>query len=127
MDFGAGFRKAIKARWPAVEFIPCGDFGILTGMHLRFADGFVLSVQFGPAHYCSNRNLDEFILLMHPNTLGVTYFIDKATDAEIAGFFENSDEGLIEFPGWGDQVKGHQTPEDIIEFLENILLIENAG
>lgn len=79
------------------------------GFHVSFANGYTVSVQFGPGNYCDNydrriRNDDEISGQDGSNT------------AELAVF--SPERKLIPLPGRdGDNVAGYQTPEKMLELM----------
>lgn len=51
------------------------------GFHLTFENGYTVSVQFGPEHYCENRSNDPVSLLKEQREFGADC---ESSDAEIA-------------------------------------------
>ena len=72
------------------------------GFHITFANGNTVSVQWGPGNYCENYNKN------------FSEQTPSSATAEIAGW---SAEGRwYEFPD-GQEVQGHQTPEQVLAFM----------
>jgi hypothetical protein len=78
------------------------------GFHMTFANGWTISVQFGPGNYCGNYNLPY-------GSLRPTELPPSAT-AEIAIF--NSEGEWFDFGD--DKVKGYVTPDDVLKFMNKI-------
>ncbi len=79
------------------------------GFHITFANGWTLSVQFGPGHYCQHRN-ETF------NTVPREHHIWRSDTAECA--IIDPVNGLIEWPfgsgARGDTVEGYVLPNDLV-------------
>ena len=85
------------------------------GFHIKFENGYTVSVQFGPGNYCDNYELN------------IGYDDEKAGkegsgDAECAVL---KDGELIDMPVWGDNVKGRMKPEDVLKLLNWAYLQNN--
>jgi len=84
------------------------------GFRIVFENGYVVSVQFGPDHYCENRgkeiaeyNRDSYVF---------------CPDAEVAVWnSRNTEQGglnLIEMPNFGgDTVGAHFTPKEVMDLI----------
>lgn len=77
------------------------------GFHIKFANGYTASVQFGPGNYCNNKYAEPF---------DRTKFNNTSEDAEIALF---DPQGNFVRLSTYDDVMGHCTPEEVITFLHN--------
>ena len=77
------------------------------GFHMHFANGWTISVQFGPVNYCANHGGDYF----HPEKAGAA----GSATAEIAIF--NSEGEFHQHPDWGDTVEGYLTPDDVLKYM----------
>lgn len=86
---------------------------VLVGYHIRLPNGWVASVQFGPGTYSDNH--DVIMLFNPPRDWDYT----KTKTAEIA-FFHNNDSVLRSFED-GDAVKGYQTVQEVLKFIENLV------
>ena len=80
------------------------------GFHVTFANGWTVSVQFGPGNYCDNYDLQ------------IGYEDQKAGErgsmtAECAVWPESG--GLVCPPGfgWGDTVSSRSTPEEVLKLF----------
>lgn len=80
----------------------CGN----KGFHITFQNGYTASVQFGPGNYCDNYNLDW------------KAEVPPSSNAEIACIDPKGK--LIDAFDWGDTVKGHVTPNELIEFFTKV-------
>lgn len=87
-----------------------------TGFQIDFKNGWSVSVQFGAGHYCANGKAsinisDEFL---------------ECPNAEIAAWPTDArGEGYSHLQEWftfedGDQVKGWQSPEQVLQFMNMI-------
>ena len=85
------------------------------GFSIRFNNGVVVSVQFGPHHHCSNQGKD--VLDDKHTKHGIE--VDRYTcdNAEVAIFNGN---GWLtkEFKDSGDDVLSYQSPEEVAEAIE---------
>lgn len=120
MTFGAHFRKKVKDEFPDVKIIEHRFLGLaetpICGYHFIFPNGNVASVQFGPGTYCTNgrKGYGDFEKALNGESLP---HYATSPDAEIAAF--NSKKEFIDF-GWGDDVLGDQTPEQVLEWLKKV-------
>ena len=79
------------------------------GFHIMFENGYVVSVQFGPGHYCDNFNKK------YGAFNGQDVF---STTAEVAIWNEGEYQGLIAMPQFdGDTVGAKFTPKEVLELL----------
>ena len=74
------------------------------GFNIKFANGYSVSVQFGPAHNCDNRDLNEF-----PNA--TQFFSCKNAECAVM----NSTGQLLNLGD--DDILGYQTPEQVLKLL----------
>ena len=74
------------------------------GFQIKFDNGYMVSVQFGPGNYCTNRNLSFMENINKPMT---------ATTAETA--LIAPDGNFVTYKD--DDVQGHQTVNDILALL----------
>lgn len=77
------------------------------GFHITFANGWTVSVQFGPGNYCDNYDLD---IGRDEEQAGR----DGSSTAEVAVWGPGGD--LID-RGWGDTVGNRQTPAEVLDLL----------
>lgn len=77
------------------------------GFSMTFENGLTISVQYGCANYCANRNLDGFITdhMKHTRT--------ESTDAEIAIWDANN----FDFDFGSDSVLGWVSPNDVANWI----------
>ena len=86
----------------------CGN----KGFHVTFANGYTVSVQFGPGNFCENR--DEPFDFDAPRKEGW-----RSMDAEIAAWGPGG--GMRVWPGFeGDTVRGWQSADDVLAFMNMI-------
>ncbi len=74
------------------------------GFQIKFENGYTVSVQFGPGNYGSNYSLDFIANMNKPMT---------ALTAETA--LIDPEGRFVQYKG--DDVQGHQTPNDVLELL----------
>ncbi len=79
------------------------------GFHMKFENGWTVSVQWGPGNYCSNHDLDA------PLPLDLTKRLTGHT-AEIAAW--DKDDNWHNFGG--DTVSGWNPPEAVAAFISEI-------
>ena len=88
----------------------CSHTNFDKGFHMTFANGNTVSVRWDPGNYCDNYNNEA------------KADVPASATAEIAGW---SAEGRwYEFPD-GDSAQGHQTPEQVLAFM-NLLANEKV-
>ena len=78
------------------------------GFHLTFANGYTVSVQFGPGNYCDN----------YDRRIGhdeVESAEEGSRTAECAVWGPNG--GMIEYGDWGNTVSNRSNPADVLELL----------
>ena len=77
------------------------------GFHITFANGYTVSVQFGPGNYCDNysRNWDE------AEQCGK----DGSFTAECAVWPQEGH--MLAYSDWGNTVSSHSTPAEVLELL----------
>lgn len=81
------------------------------GFQLKFANGFTVSVQFGPYNYCANRDLP-------PQTFSgdrAASSVPDSKDAEVAVFHPNG--AFLLMQNVGDSVRGWVTPDDVVRLI----------
>jgi hypothetical protein len=78
------------------------------GFKIEFANGWIASIQFGPGNYCDN----------YHESIGEEQAWESGT-AEVAAINPNTNE-LHQFDGWNDSVKGWQSPQEVLEFLNMV-------
>ena len=82
------------------------------GIHMKFENGWTLSVQWGPQNYCDNRTLEENSHLYMP------FYGDKGSHtAEIAAWDKNNQDFV--FPD-GDTVQGYLTADEVVSWMVEI-------
>ena len=83
---------------PAVKADKC------SGMHMQFANGYIISIQFHLMAYCSNRGKTS---------------TDACRNAEVAIF---SPHGFYRMPDWthDDDVIGWQTTDDVAQIIAHV-------
>ncbi len=76
------------------------------GFHVRFLNGYRISVQFGGGNYISNRSFFD---------LGVPS--GGSVDCEVAIFDKN--DNFVRHPDWkhNDDVKGYVSPEEMLKLM----------
>jgi hypothetical protein len=82
------------------------------GFHMRFTNGWTISVQFGWANYCENR--------FHPDgyNFSTQQFFTESSDAEIAIWDNNEQDYIFDFgDGFNDTVKGHCSPDEVAKWI----------
>lgn len=98
------------------------------GFHVTFANGWTVSVQFGPYNYCSNR----------PNVLAGMPWYDRRSGEDLLAAMQRAEReagaagspdaeiavitpagGLIQLDhaGWDDTVKGYVMPEELLRVM----------
>lgn len=77
------------------------------GFQMTFANGWTISVQFGPGNYCSNRDYTPYPKLYN-----------ECKNAEIA--LIDPDGNLDYNPEWHDQVKGFVTPDEVVDWIHDV-------
>ena len=80
------------------------------GFHIGFANGWTVSVQFGPGNYCDN----------YDQRIGKD---EEKCGKQGSGTAEcailNPDRSLVSIPEWGgDTVSNRSTPEDVLRYLQ---------
>lgn len=80
------------------------------GFHITFANGCTVSIQFRASNYCEHHK-DLF-------TGSIDLYRGPSKDAEVAAW--TKDEKWITLPDWGDNVKGYQTPAQILQFMNYV-------
>lgn len=85
-------------------------FGCLDnkGFHVKFENGWTVSVQFGPGNYCENKNSDCKL----PRAIDLW----TSPDAEIAAWDAQGNWHHFE----SDDVEGQQTPAQVLAFMNKI-------
>ena len=87
------------------------------GFKIKFANGFTVSVQFGPRNYCANypKNTME-----EPRIAGE----NGSPNAEVAWW--GPDGNFIPFEN-NDDVKGYQSPEEVLQLLSKAAKAKAEG
>jgi hypothetical protein len=83
------------------------------GFHMKFANGYTVSVQFGVYNYCEHHSGP--IDTLGKESLRVYW---TSQDAEIAAW--GPDGNWYRPEGWADDVQGWQTPEDVLAFMNEV-------
>jgi len=81
------------------------------GFHIKFANGYTVSVQFGAGHRCDNFN-DSF----HAASQSEWY---KSGDAEVAVI---RPDGKLAYLSEYDQPLSHQTPEQVAALIAGVCM-----
>ena len=84
------------------------------GFHITFANGYTVSVQFGPGNYCENYQKSV------PNPKSYEKLESECGEkgsktAECAVWSPNCE--MIEYGDWGNTVSNRSTPEEVLELL----------
>lgn len=83
------------------------------GFHMKFANGWTISVQFGPGNYCMNYNT-----IMEPDGYDAprkdSYW--QSEDAEIAAWDSGGNWHRFD----GDTVKGRVSPDEVLGFMNKV-------
>ncbi|HEY6020630.1 MAG TPA: hypothetical protein VIY48_12285 [Candidatus Paceibacterota bacterium] len=82
------------------------------GFYMTFANGWTVSVQFGPSNYCNNRTF-EYASLADMRKAGE----QGCDNAEVAAM---KDGIWYRGKGWTDSVKGWLTPDEIAAFIAEV-------
>ena len=82
------------------------------GVRVTFANGWAISVQWGPGNYVSDRTVDW------DAPKKSDYF--HSVDAEIAMFTPEGNWYRPEGEDWGDDVKGHVSPDEVLRYMSLI-------
>ena len=95
------------------------------GIQLKLANGYVVSIQFGPGNYCENRDRSMNLFDTQPKDFAKAFLEEQiaagkigSNHAETAVF--HSVTGSWMRPPWndnGDDVQGWQSPDDVIKLL----------
>lgn len=96
------------------------------GFHVLFENGWGVSVQFGPMHYCANRppilSTSAYRRRRPGETLieciqreGAEAGARGSANAEIAVL--HPDGHLHQLPGWDDTVRGYTTPDELLRVM----------
>jgi len=119
--FDQDFIAEVKERFPGVKAKSCSflPFCGVHGWHLRFANGFLASIQFGPGTYSANHD-DKLLALFSSGQPPEVPLMATAVTAEIAGWYK--DGAMIQFPGWESEVRGWVMPQEVIEWLDRYAL-----
>lgn len=81
-----------------------------TGFHVTFANGWTVSVQFGPGNYCTHYDRE---IGRDEAACGK----EGSPDAEVAAWPPNGE--MIEFPG-GDTVGARYSPAQVLALLNDV-------
>ena len=74
------------------------------GFHMTFENGYVLSVQWNPGTYCSDRNYDDNA---------------ESKTAEVA-IWRKEDETFIRLRDWDDDVQGWYSADQVAELINKV-------
>jgi len=78
------------------------------GVRIKFENGWTISIQWGPTNYCDHHFLPDFEVPANSEFW-------TSEKAEIAIF--NSTDNFHRPEGWGDDVKGYLTPNEVLEWI----------
>lgn len=81
------------------------------GFHVKLANGFAVSVQFGPYNYCANR--DTRMQTRHAD--GTWTSVPESRDAEVAVFAP--DGSFLPMEGHGDTVRGWVNADEVVALM----------
>jgi hypothetical protein len=89
-----------------------------SGFQIRFENGWTVSVQFGPTHYCSNRNMDDLNVITKMFKPEPLAFGDEfsCANAEVAVWDAKGDYHTFD----GDLSKGWVKPAEVLTILNEI-------
>jgi hypothetical protein len=79
------------------------------GFQIRFENGYMISVQFGPGNYCDNYDMD----IDDQNSIKAGQ--QGSTTAEVAVI--NPNNILMELPNHDDTVTNRSTPTEVLELI----------
>jgi hypothetical protein len=79
------------------------------GFHLRFENGWLLSVQFGTGNYCANRDY----------SFGDGEWHEECPNAEIAAWWGEG--GMIDWEESGDSVLGWVPAEKVLDWIDDFM------
>lgn len=82
------------------------------GVRITFANGWAISVQWGPGNYITDRTMDWNA----PRKQDFT----GSVDAEIAMFDPSGNWYRPEGEDWGDDVMGHLKPDEVLRYMNLI-------
>lgn len=85
-----------------------------SGFHIRFENGWKVSVQFGPANYCSNRSMEETISILDETILFGQEL--SCANAEVAAWDASGNPHMFN----GDLSKGWVTPGELLALMVEI-------
>jgi hypothetical protein len=85
------------------------------GFNIEFANGYKVSVQFGSANYCENRNGITDPIVSDYSKEQVRLGKKGSATAEIAGW--NPDGDWCRPDDWDDDVNGWCTPAQVLEYM----------
>ena len=95
-----------------------------SGFMLDFPNGWTASVQYGPGNYCTNQYQNR-------NPFGESVQFLESNTAEIAAWpTESRGEGYAHLADWykfddGQEVRGWQNVESVMEFLNMVSQLES--
>ncbi len=81
------------------------------GVRITFANGFSVSIQWGPCNYGSHHDTWDFMAPRKADVWG-------AEEAEVAVMAPGG--GFFRLPGEDDDVIGYRTPADVLEILNKV-------
>jgi hypothetical protein len=84
------------------------------GFQITFANGFGVSVQWGPGNYCGNRDGSFTKWLTTPAGESCV----ESTTAEVAILTPAG--ALAYVPAWSDQVRGYCTPAEVLALMNEV-------
>lgn len=88
------------------------------GFHIKFANGYKVSVQWGIGNYCDNRcSGDEFAGVESFRAVG-----EKGSPTAECAVFDPKGAFMEGGPDgdWGDDVKGYMTPDEVLELMNKV-------
>lgn len=77
------------------------------GFHVRFPNGYTVSVQFGPGNYCDNHDKDF-------GKAPVGGWSSRTAETAVWG----PDGTMLELKGEEDTVQGYRTPAQVLDLLK---------
>lgn len=80
------------------------------GFHIKFANGFTVSVQFGPGNYCDNH--DKWPSF---DTQDKDFGRHSSSTAECAVWGEDGE--MIQYGDWDNTFGGYMTPAQVLELM----------
>jgi len=91
------------------------------GFRITLGNGYGISVVFAPFSYCDNYDMmpiEECIEAENKPGVFLHAGIAGCANAEVAILKPNG--GFLHREEWGDSVKGHVTPDELVELLQEV-------